>query len=180
MSEQLEALTDQQAAWIRQQHLFFVSTAPLAESGRINCSPKGLDTFRIISPREVAYLDLTGSGVETIAHLQENGRIVLLFCAFEGPPKLLRIHGRGQVHLAGTEEFQRYQSSFQPMPGSRSVISVEVTHVSESCGFGVPLHRYEGDRPTLTQWAEQKGEAGVQQYQAENNRHSIDGLIGLP
>ncbi len=127
MSKEYSEITGELADWIKSQHLFFVATAPLAPDGLLNCSPKGLDTFRILGPRHVIYLDLTGSGIETTAHVRENGRIVLMFCAFDGPPKILRLHGRGTVHSLGDSQFDRWKQLFPALPGTRGIISVEVT-----------------------------------------------------
>lgn len=164
---------------IEEQRVFFVATAPLDSGGNINLSPKGLDTFRILGPRAVAYLDVVGSGVETIAHLKENGRIVLMFCNFEGPPSIVRLHGRGRVIEAPASEFPELASHFPHYETTRAIIAVDVTRVSSSCGFGVPLLKYEGDRDQHFRWAQKKGPEGLQAYKQEKNRRSIDGLPGL-
>lgn len=175
-----KGIDERLAAWLQAQHVFFVATAPRADDGHLNLSPKGLaDTFAVLDRRTVAYLDLTGSGVETIAHLQENGRIVVMFCAFEGPPRIVRLHGRGEAVLPDDERFPELAAAFPPRPGTRSVIRVDVERVSDSCGYGVPLLRFDGERPTLDQWARRKGPAGLAAYQAEKNARSIDGLPGL-
>lgn len=166
-------------AWIAQQHMFFVATAPLAADGMVNCSPKGLDVFRVLGPRRAAYLDLTGSGVETIAHLRENGRIVLMFCSFDAAPRIVRLHGTGRAHPVGTPEFQALLPHFEALPGARSIVEVDVARISDSCGFGVPRMVYEGERTTLTDYWEQKGGDGASTYQRENNARSLDGLPGL-
>ncbi len=172
-------ITPELKAWIEAQSLFFVATAPLSPTGSINCSPKGLDTFRVISPKEVIYLDLTGSGIETIAHLQENGRIVVMFCAFTGSPQILRIHGQGTVYLPGTPEFQGWVGLFPDLPGKRAIIHIQATRISTSCGYGVPQMALVTDRATLTEWATKKGEAGLATYRAQKNRLSVDNLPGL-
>jgi hypothetical protein len=174
-----EGIDGRLAEFIGKQRVFFVATAPLSAEGHVNLSPKGLDTFRILDPRTVAYLDLTGSGIETVAHLRENGRIVILFCAFEGPPKIVRLHGRGEVIGAGDAGYEALCQRFPPLPGARAVIRVSVTRISDSCGFGVPLYRFEGDRAQLGEWAERKGAEGVARYRAEQNRRSLDGLPGV-
>jgi hypothetical protein len=138
-----------------------------------------LDSSRILDPRTVAYLDLTGSGVETIAHLRDNGRITFLFCAFEGPPKIVRLYGRGTVLRPGDADFAALAALFPPMAGVRSVIRVSLERVADSCGYGVPRYRYAGERDQLAEWAERKGPDGVATYRAKNNRQSIDGLDGL-
>jgi hypothetical protein len=174
-----DQIDDQLAAWIRRQRVFFVATAPLARDGHVNCSPKGGDAFRILGPRTVAYQDLTGSGVETIAHLRENGRIVVMFCAFEDQPKIVRLHGRGAVFSPGHPEFVSLRAQFPDHPGTRAVIRIDVARVSDSCGFGVPFFDYLGDRDALDQWAASKGPAKLADYQREKNARSIDGLSGL-
>ena len=165
--------------FLEAQRMFFVATAPLDAAGHVNLSPKGLDSFRVIDPRTVAYLDLTGSGIETVAHLRENGRIVLLFCAFEGPPKIVRLHGRGKVVEPGDARFGLLAARFPSFPSTRSVIVIALERISDSCGYGVPLYGYEGQRSQLIDWAERKGADGVVRYREDNNRRSIDGLQGL-
>lgn len=165
--------------FIRRQHVFFVATAPLAGDGLLNLSPKGLTGFAVLGPHEVAYLDLTGSGVETIAHLRENGRIVVMFCAFEGPPRILRLQGRGEVLEPSHPDFATLRARFPELPGVRSIIRVQVERIADSCGYGVPRYVYEGERTQLVEWAERKGPDGVVAYRAENNVRSIDGLPGL-
>lgn len=172
-------IDDHLAAWIRQQRIFFVATAPLAPDGHVNCSPKGGDAFRVLGPRTVAYLDLTGSGVETLAHLRENGRIAVMFCAFDGPPKIVRLHGTGAVLTPEHPEFASVLRHFPDHPGTRSVIRIDVTRVSDSCGFGVPLFEYRADRDALDQWAASKGPAKLAEYRQQKNARSIDGLPGL-
>ena len=164
---------------IQAQRVFFVATAPLASEGNLNLSPKGLDTFRILGPRTVAYLDVIGRGVETIAHLKENGRIVLMFCNFEGPPTIVRLQGRGRVVEPSAREFPDLASQFPGYATTRAIIVVDVTRVSTSCGFGVPLLGYQGDRDQHFRWAQRKGPEGLRAYKQEKNRHSIDGLPGL-
>jgi len=179
MGKVYEQLEPPVADFLRQQRLFFVATAPLAADGRVNLSPKGMDTFAVVDAQTVAYLDLTGSGIETVAHLRENGRIVLMFCAFEGPPKIVRLHGLGEVLEPGDDDFDAHRTLFGTFPGVRSIVRVRVTRVSDSCGYAVPLFQYVEDRDQLTQWADRKGEAGIEEYRAKNNAHSIDGLPGL-
>lgn len=179
MGKIFEAIDETLQAFIERQHLFFVATAPRSDAGHVNLSPKGLATFTVLDPRSVAYLDLVGSGAETIAHLRENGRIVLMFCTFEGPPRILRLHGRGEVVEPSDPDFKALVSRFAPRPATRAVIRVQVTRIADSCGYGVPLHRYEGERPQLDQWAERKGDEGLREYQRRNNRESLDGLPAL-
>jgi Pyridoxamine 5'-phosphate oxidase len=166
-------------AFIQAQPMFFVATAPLHPQGHVNASPKGLDTFRILGPKTVAYLDIFGSGVETIAHLRENGRIVLMFCAFQGPPKILRLHGCGRVVEPHEPEFTNLQIHFPIYEGARAIIVVEVTRISDSCGYGVPLLKFERERAELPAWCRKRGEKGLQIYRKEKNRQSIDGLPGV-
>lgn len=165
--------------FIERQKMFFVATAPLDAQGRVNLSPKGLDTFRILGPKTVAYLDLTGSGVETVAHIKENGRITLMFCAFEGPPNILRLRGRGRAVEPRDSEFASLRALFPEFAGSRAIVVVEVDDISDSCGYGVPLYRYEGERTQYDQWTRKLGEQGLDTWQEKNNRESIDGLPGL-
>lgn len=176
MAKVYPEIEPQLAAWIQRQHLFFVATAPNEADGFVNCSPKGLSTFTILDPHTVAYLDLTGSGVETIAHLRQNGRIVIMFCALEGPPKIVRLHGQGEVYAPSSPEFNALRDRFPELPGDRALIKIAVTRVSDSCGFGVPEYSYVGDRQTMIDWANTKGEAGIAAYQAKNNAHSLNGL----
>jgi hypothetical protein len=180
MGKEIESITPAIAEWIGRQRMFWVATAPLAADGLINCSPKGMDTFRILGPHEVAYLDLTGSGVETVAHLRENGRIVITFSAFEGPPKIVRLHGTGEVHLPGSEPFEALSRLFGDHLGTRCIVRVRVIRVGDSCGYSVPRYEYAGDRDTLTRWAEKKGVEGLERYREEKNRRSLDGLPALP
>lgn len=172
-------LDAQLEAFIEAQPVFFVATAPLDPNGHVNASPKGLDTLRILGPKTVAYLDIFGSGVETIAHLRENRRIVLMFCAFQGPPKILRLHGRGLVVEPHEPEFCKLQFHFPVYEGTRAIIVVEVTRISDSCGYGVPLLQYERDRADLPSWCRKRGEKGLKIYRKEKNRQSIDGLPGV-
>jgi hypothetical protein len=171
---------DDLRAFIARQHVFFVATAPLAAEGHVNLSPKGLDTFRVLGPTRVAYLDLTGRGVETIAHLRENGRITLMFCAFEGRPRIVRLYGRGRTVEPTDAEWPAVAEGFPAMAGVRAVIVLDVDRIADTCGFAVPLYEYVGDRQQLVEWADKKGAEGLRSYQAQKNRTSIDGLPGLP
>ena len=175
VSDHIDAAT---RAWIERQHLFFVATAPAA-GGHVNLSPKGLDSFRVVDPTSVAYLDLTGSGAETIAHLRENGRITVMFSAFEGPPRIVRLFGQGSVHEPGSDGFDRLVTSFPAFRAVRSVISIEVSRVQDSCGYAVPEMQYVGDRSRLIEWADNRTEADIEAYWAEKNARSIDGLPAL-
>ena len=174
-----EQIDEKLAEWIRKQHMFFVATAPRSDEGLINCSPKGLDTFRILDGQTVAYLDLTGSGVETIAHLQENGRIVIMFCAFDGAPNIVRLHGKGEALEPTHPDFATLLALFPEIPGTRSIIRVQVARVSDSCGYAVPRYSFKEDRDALINYAENKGPEGMVAYRAKHNRQSLDGLPGL-
>ena len=180
MSKVYEGIDDRLAAWIAEQSVFFVATAPLSGEGHLNLSPRGLDCFTVLGPNQVAWVDLVGSGVETIAHLHENGRIVLMWCAFTGPPKIVRLHGRGSVHLPGSALFEDVTSRHPDHLSTRAVIVVDVERVSDSCGYGVPLMDLVGDRDQLDRWAASKGADGLATYIAEKNAVSLDGLPGLP
>jgi hypothetical protein len=172
-------ITPDIADFIGRQRLFFVATAPLDADGHVNLSPKGHDTLRVIDADTVAYLDLTGSGIETIAHLRENGRITIMLTALEGNPNIVRLYGRGEAVLPDDDRFAELTGRFAPMPGTRSVIVVHVEKVSSSCGYAVPLYAYEGDRSRLHEWAEARGVDGLVAYRASKNAASIDGLPGL-
>ncbi len=180
MSNTYDEITPELASWIAAQHLFFVATAPLSQGGHINCSPKGLESFRVLGPRSVAYLDLTGSGAETIAHLRENGRIVFMFCEMSAAPKIVRLHGTGRVVLPGTAEWNEHAPRFEQHLGARTIVVADIQRVSDSCGFGVPKFEYVRQRKGLRTWAESKGAEGLAQYREEKNSESIDGLPGLP
>ncbi len=186
MGKVYEELEPKLVEWIERQRLFFVGTAPLGADGHVNISPKGpIDTLRVLDERRIAYLDFAGSGAETIAHLNENGRIVVMLCAFEGPPRIVRLHGRGTVHQLGTPEFDELYERFEPgerAPASRSVVVVEVDRSADSCGYGVPLMSYEGERPQQLDWIDRKlrtGPDAILDYIAEKNASSIDGLPAL-
>jgi len=165
--------------FIEAQHMFFVATAPSSGTGHVNLSPKGLDTFRILDPKTVAYLDFVGSGAETIAHLRENGRIVIMLCAFEGAPKIVRLHGEGDVLEPKDAQFAKLIGKFPPSSAIRSIIRVRLRRVSTSCGYGVPFYEYQSQRSRLGEWAAGKGEKGLLEYQREKNSYSIDGLAAL-
>lgn len=167
------------ADFIRAQHLFFVATAPLTGDGHVNLSPKGLDCLRILAPLQVGYLDYSGSGVETIAHTRENGRMTIMFCAFDGPPRILRLYGRGRAVEPQDVEFAELVPRFAPAAPVRSIILLGVTRIQDSCGFGVPLYEYQGEREQLVLWSQRKGVDGLREYHAQKNATSLDGLPGL-
>jgi hypothetical protein len=179
MGKLYNAITSELSEWISQQQVFFVATAPLSPTGHINCSPKGGDSFRVIDSLTVVYQDLTGSGAETIAHLRENGRMVIMFCAFEGPPQIVRLHGMGEVVTQDDQEFQELANRFPPHPGTRSLIRLKVSRISDSCGYGVPLMDFREPRETLRTWSINKGPEKLKAYQQEKNSRSIDGLPAL-
>ena len=179
MGKVFDGIDDRNAGFIRAQKVFFVATAPQTADGHVNLSPKGLEGLAILDAHTVAYLDLIGSGIETMAHVRENGRIALMFCAFEGPPRILRLHGRGEVVEPGDDDWDALASRFPTYPNARSVIRVEVTRIADSCGYGVPLYRFEGERDQLPRWAERKSPQQIVDYQEQNNRKSVDGLPGL-
>jgi pyridoxamine 5'-phosphate oxidase-like protein len=181
MAKVFDAIDARLAAWIARQRMFFVATAPSGDGGHVNVSPKGpIETLRVLDEHTVAYLDLVGSGAETVAHLQDNGRIVVMLCAFEGPPRIVRLHGRGEVLEPGSVDFPDVNA----LPEQhRTVIRVAVERIADSCGFGVPLMAYEGERPQSLAWAETKlakgGPRALEDYVAEKNAVSIDGLPAL-
>lgn len=182
MGKVFDSIEEPLATWMTSQPVFFVATAPLASSGLVNCSPKrNRDEFAVLGPRTVAYLDQTGSGVETIAHLRENGRIVIMFCAFEGPPRIVRLHGDGRAVPVDAPDFAPLAERFPGAGGVgvRSIIVVDVTRISDSCGYGVPIMILQENRSTMDQWSARKGSEGIREYWSEKNRSSIDDLEGL-
>ena len=176
MGKVFERIDDELRAWVEAQPLFFVATAPLAADGLVNCSPRGLDSLRVLGEQEIAWLDLTGSGAETIAHLKENGRIVVMLCAFEGLPRIVRFHGRGEVHELGSPDYEALAPQFPDLPGARAVIRVRVTRIGDSCGYAVPRMDLVEPRDVLERWAEQRGPEGLEAYRQERNMRSLDGL----
>jgi hypothetical protein len=189
MGKVFDGIDERLAAWIAAQPLFFVASAPLDADGHVNVSPKGpIDTLRVLDEHTVAYLDLVGSGAETAAHVRENGRIVVMLCAFEGPPRILRLHGRAEVIAAADERFpallERARFSEPEVPESRrAIMLVHVQRVADSCGYGVPLMSVEGQRPHMDAWAAKKlrtgGAEALADYQREKNTRSIDGLPAI-
>lgn len=166
-------------AFIEAQHVFFVATAPSGASGHVNLSPKGLNSLLVLGPREVVFADYVGSGAETIAHLRQNGRITIMLCALDGPPKIVRLYGLGQVLEPQDPGFAELRSLFPENPAARSIIRISIDRIADSCGFGVPLYSFKGQRSQLSRWAEQKGEQGLEVYQIEKNALSIDALPAL-
>jgi hypothetical protein len=181
MGKVFDAMDERLQAWIARQRMFFVGTAPSGAEGHVNVSPKGpIQTLRVLDERTVAYLDLVGSGAETLAHLRENGRIVIMLCSFDGPPRILRLHGRGEVLPIGAIEFPHSTALAEQ---HRAVIRVDVQRIADSCGFGVPLMTYEGERTQARAWAQTKlakgGPDALEDYKAQKNARSIDGLPAL-
>jgi Pyridoxamine 5'-phosphate oxidase len=180
-----EEIDEKLARWIRRQRLFFVGTAPSGSDGHVNVSPKGpIESLAVLDGRTVAYLDVIGSGVETIAHLRENGRIVVMLCAFEGPPRIVRLHGRGEVVEAGDGRFEELARTcgFAPGPNARAIVRVDVERIADSCGYGVPRMDYVGERPQQAAWVERKlaaSRTALEDYKQEKNAASIDGLPGV-
>lgn len=192
MGKVFDGIDSHLAGWIAAQPMFFVGSAPLAEDGHVNISPKGpIGTLHVLDERTVAYLDVVGSGAETIAHVRENGRLVIMLCAFSGPPRILRLHGSGEIVLAGDDRFDELVARCdftQPAVSDarRAVVLLHVTRVADSCGYGVPLMDFQGERPHADAWAQKKVRVGGAQaltdYQREKNSVSIDGLpaVELP
>jgi hypothetical protein len=164
------------ADFIKRQKMFFVATAPLAADGHINLSPKGTDSFRVLTPTSVIYLDMVGSGNETSAHVLENKRITFMFCAFDGPPNILRLYGSGRTILPGSEEWEAYFPMFEVEGAIRQIIYAEVYKVQTSCGYSVPLYSYSGERDHAVKWASKKTTEEMEQYKTEKNSVSLDGL----
>lgn len=176
MGKFFTSIEPQHTNFIQHQKLFFVATAPLEPSGHVNLSPKGLDSFRVLSESRVAYMDIIGSGNETSAHIEENGRITFMFCSFDGPPNILRLYGSGHTVLPGTNEWDELVQYFTLMPSTRQIIVADIHKVQTSCGFGVPLYEYIGERDHVEKWAEKKGSEGLETYKSEKNQFSMDGL----
>lgn len=179
MGNQHDSITDDLKTFAESQPMFFVATAP-GEGGHVNVSPKGLEPVVVLGPHEVAYIDRNGSGVETIAHLQDNGRITLMFCAFKGKPNIVRFAGTGEVIWPTDARFAELDARFPDTPAVRSIIRIDVDRVSDSCGFGVPLMEFKGDRRALDGWAKDKTQEDLHDYQARKNAVSVDGLPGVP
>ena len=177
MARMYDTIDEAQQVFIANQQIFFLASAPLSGEGHVNLSPKGLDAFRLLTPNRVAYLDLTGSGNETSAHLLENGRITFMFCAFNGPPNILRLYGRGEVALPGSALWDELRPRFGDYPGARQIIVAAIDRVQTSCGFAVPNYAYVGQRDTLITWATVQGADRLAEYQRQENARSIDGMV---
>lgn len=174
MGKRFEALTSEHIEFIQKQHMFFVATATV--ESKINLSPKGLDSFRIVDANRIIWLNLTGSGNETAAHLLQNKRMTIMFCAFEGPALILRLYGKAVAHHENTQGWHEYIKRFPSMAGTRQIVEMEIDMVQTSCGFGVPIMEFKENRETLIPWAEKKGEDGLKNYWKDRNSESIDGL----
>lgn len=169
-------IRDQELTFIGKQKMFFVASAPLQKDGHINLSPKGSDSFRVLSPNKVIYMDLVGSGNETSAHLLENGRITFMFCSFEGPPNILRLYGKGETILPTDERWAELSALFPVRLSNRQIIMADIYLVQNSCGYSVPLYDYAGEREHAQKWEDKKGYEGLEQYKKDKNRVSLDGL----
>lgn len=179
MGKVYDGIDDALVSWISAQPMWFVATAPLSATGHVNVSPRGHASLAILDRRRVGWVDYTGSGVETIAHLRENGRICIMFASFDQRPRIVRLHGRGAVALPGDAAFDEVAARYAPHPSTRAAVVVEVERVSDSCGYGVPVMDFVGERDLLQLWAAKKGPTGIATYRAEKNARSIDGLPGL-
>lgn len=176
MAKFFETIDDKTRKFIEAQKMFFTASAPLSDNGHINLSPKGMDTFRVLDERTICYLDLTGSGNETAAHVAENGRLTIMFCAFEGAPLILRLYGKGEIVHQNSEKWTKLSALFEDYAGVRQIVVQHVETLQTSCGFAVPLYEFEKHRNQLVEWAERKGADGIEKYWSEKNQTSIDGL----
>ncbi len=179
MGKEFQEIDARIQAWIERQHLFFVSTAPLSGNGMVNCSPKGLDGLRVTGPRQLVFADVGGSGIETVAHLKENGRIVIMMCAFSGPPKVFRFYGNGRSIESHQDEFGEFEKHFTHLHTIRNFVVVDITCIRDACGFGVPLLAYQSQRDAHQKWASEKSPEQLIEYRQKKNTASLDGLPGL-
>lgn len=179
MGKEFAEIDDRIRHWIGRQQMFFVATAPLDGSGHVNCSPKGLDSLRVLGPRQLAYADVGGSGIETVAHIRENQRITIMLCAFDGRPKIIRFFGKGRSVEPGDAEFEALAAGFPAQPAIRNFVIVDVERIMDSCGYGVPLYEFVAHRDSLTNWVQAKSDEQLAAYRRENNAMSLDGLPGL-
>ncbi len=179
MGKEYTEITDGIQKWIARQKVFFVSTAPNAVDGLVNCSPKGLDCLRVLGPNELAYADTGGSGIETVAHLKDNGRITLMMCAFEGPPMIYRFYGTGTPIEPHEEGFTEILQKFPPMPAVRNIIQIRVDKIMDSCGYGVPMYEFKKHRDSLPNYFSNQSEDDILEYRRTRNAESLDGLPGL-
>lgn len=174
MAKQYSEITKAHQDFIEQQQVFFVGTA--GQSGRVNVSPKGMDSLRVLGPQRVVWLSVTGSGNESAAHVAENGRMTVMFCSFQGAPMILRLYGEARMIYPRDVDWEALIDGFPPLPGTRQLFDLQVNLVQTSCGMAVPLYEYQGQRDTLNQWAKQKGPDGIEAYWAEKNQVSIDDM----
>ncbi|MBF0529336.1 MAG: pyridoxamine 5'-phosphate oxidase family protein [Deltaproteobacteria bacterium] len=174
MGKQYQELSEQLIQFIAAQKIFFVGTA--TADSRINVSPKGMDSFRVLSNYRVIWLNVTGSGNETSAHVQKDRRMTIMFCAFEGPPLILRLYGSARVIHKNDEDWQELFAYFNPLPGARQIFDLSIELVQTSCGMAVPYYTYESDRELLSEWTKKKGDAGLKKYWEEKNQLSIDNI----
>jgi hypothetical protein len=174
MAKFYPSITSRLQKFIEAQKIFFVATAPT--NGRINLSPKGMDSFRVVNENRVLWLNVTGSGNETAAHLLENNRMTIMFCAFEGAPNILRLYGKGKEIKPNDVEWNNVAKLFPEIPGTRQIYDIEIESAQTSCGMSIPFYEYQGERNQLNDWAEEKGEEGIKKYWEEKNQVSIDGL----
>lgn len=179
MGQTLESIDAGLAEWLERQPVFFVATAPLAAEGHVNCSPKDGGSLRVLGPHEVAWVDGSGSGIETVAHLRENGRMVLMFCAFDGPPKIVRLHGQARVLIPDDAQFESLAGLFRPRLTVRSIIRLEVRRIADSCGYGVPFMDYRGPRRDAEAWVAKSSDTALRKYLVRNNQKSVDGLPAM-
>ena len=179
MGKEYTEIDERLQKWIARQHVFFVATAPLSANGLVNCSPKALDSLRILGPNTLAYVDIGGSGVETVAHLKENGRIVIMLCAFDGSPKIFRFYGTGNVVEPHDSRFSELLARFPAQPSARNIIEVAVERIIDSCGYGVPLYEFKKDRDSLANYYGKKTDQEIADFRQDRNAASLDGLPGL-
>jgi hypothetical protein len=180
MAKFYDQLNDKHVAFIRAQKMFFVATAPLADAGRVNLSPKGYDSFRVIGPNRVAYADLGGSGIETVSHVRENGRITFMFCAFEGAANIMRLYGHGSVTQFSDPGFADEIAHFPPShERTRAIIFADITHVQDSCGWAVPFMDFKGERDQLARYIDNRSRDEWYERRLSKGEHSIDGLPGM-
>ena len=179
MGNEYTEIDERLQKWMSRQHMFFVATAPNNPDGLINCSPKGLDCLRILEPRVLAYVDTGGSGIETLAHLKENGRITLMMCAFDGPPRIYRFYGTGTAVEPHDDGFDELLGKFPPMPAARNIIRIDVEQIIDSCGFGVPLYEFRQHRDSLPNYFSKQSDEDILAFRKNRNSQSLDGLPGL-
>ncbi len=179
MGKEYTEIDESVQRWMARQQMFFVSTAPLADDGHVNCSPKGLDSLIVLGPKQLAYADLGGSGIETVAHIKENGRITIMMCAFDGPPKIFRFYGRGSVTEPHEAGFSELLDRFPQQPSVRNIVTVDVDRIIDSCGYGVPLYKFRKQRDSFDNYLADKSEAFLLDYRRDRNATSLDGLPGL-